>query len=178
MTPKMNVLLFLFFRWFCPKEFKVSKRELFKASRAHCDILKYEFILNKPCQNMDDLMEDAFDRLRAQEMLGVPTETYSDEQLWSRRQARQFESDSDDSENDCGRHTDENDVTNIFLPSEGHGKRIVLMASIAPYAHTYLAVVQSLYHLLNSGMIESEFLRTCVGEITNKVDTFECKYGE
>lgn len=126
---------------------------------------------------MDDLMEDAFDRLKTQEMLGVPAETYSDEQLWSRRQARQFESDSDDYEHDA-RHTDENDVANILLPSNGHGKRIVLMASIAPYAHTYMAVVQSLYHLLDSGMIESEFLRTCVKEITNKVETFECKYGK
>lgn len=125
---------------------------------------------------MDDLMEDAFDRLKTQEMLGLPAETYSDEQLWSRRQARQFESDSDD---ECdARLTDENDVPNIMLPSEGHGKRIVLMATIAPFAHTYMAVVQSLYHLLDTGMMESEFLRTCVKEITNKVETFECKYGE
>lgn len=126
---------------------------------------------------MDELMEDAFERLKNQDMLGVPAETYSDEQLWSRRQARQFDSDSDD--NDCdARQTDENDVANILLPSGGHGKRLVLMASIAPFAHTYLAVVQSLYHLLDSGMIESEFLRTCVKEITHKVETFECKYGE
>lgn len=126
---------------------------------------------------MDELMEDAFERLKNQDMLGVPTETYSDEQQWSRRQARQFDSDSDDNECDA-RQTDENDLANIMLPSEGHGKRIVLMASIAPFAHTYLAVVQSLYHLLDIGMIESEFLRTCVKEITNKVETFECKYGE
>lgn len=126
---------------------------------------------------MDELMEDAFERLKLQDMLGVPVETYSDEQLWARRQARQIESDSDDNEFEV-RHIDENDVANIYLPSEGHGKRIVLMASIAPYAHTYMAVVQSLYHLLDTGMIESEFLRTCVKEITNKVETFECKYGE
>lgn len=155
----------------------MSKRELFKSSRAYCDILKYEFILNKPCQKMDELMEDAFERLKNQEMLELPTATYSDEQQWSRRQARQFDSDSDDNECDA-RQSDENDLPNIMLPSGGHGKRIVLMTSIAPFANTYLAVVQSLYHLLNSGMIESEFLRTCVKEITNKVETFECKYGE
>lgn len=155
----------------------MSKRELFKSSQAYCDILKYEFILNKPCQDMDKLMEDAFDRLKTHEMLAVPAEVYSDEQIWSRRQARQYDFDSDDSEYD-GRQTDENDVANIRLPSEGHGKRLVLMASIAPFMHTYMAVVQSLYHLRDSGMIESEFLRTCVKEITKKVETFECKYGE
>lgn len=125
---------------------------------------------------MDNLMEDAFIRLKIQEMLALPTESYSDEQLWSRRQARQFESSDSDDEYDT-RQTDENDVANIMLPTEGHGKRLVLMASIAPYSHTYLAVAQSLYHLLDSGMIESEYVKTCVKEITNKVETFECKYG-
>lgn len=66
----------------------------------------------------------------------------------------------------------------ITLPSKGHEQRLVLLSVVAPYAHTYLAVVHSLKHLCDYGMMESEFVRTCVKEITEKVEKFECKYGK
>lgn len=68
-------------------------------------------------------------------------------------------------------------VTKITLPSKGHEQRLVLTSVITPYAHTYMAVVRSLPHLRDYGMMEIEFVRTCVTEITRKVDSFECKYG-
>lgn len=90
-----------------------------------------------------------------------------------RRLNVEFESD-DDSEYEP---ISEDDKPSITLPSEGHGNRLVLMSVIIPYSHTYLAVVRSLDKLLDNGMLESEFIKKCVQEITDKVERFECKYG-
>lgn len=83
--------------------------------------------------------------------------------------------DLDDSDED---ERIEIEVADITLPSNGHCERIVLMSVLAPLAHTYLAVANSLYALLDNSMMEAEFIKTCVKEITTKVDNLECKYGE
>ena len=66
----------------------------------------------------------------------------------------------------------------IYLTSDGHCDRIVLMSVLAPIGHTYLAVAFSLNSLLGTCMIESEFIKLCVNEITSKVDEGECKFGK
>lgn len=37
----------------------------------HCDILRYEFILSKPCQQIEHLLEDTLVRLSDQALLRV-----------------------------------------------------------------------------------------------------------
>lgn len=69
------------------------------------------------------------------------------------------------------------EIASITLPSNGHCERIVLMSAVAPLSHTYLAVANSLYTLLDNCMLESEFIKNCVKEITEKVETTECIYG-
>lgn len=85
-----------------------------------------------------------------------------------------FEMDSDDGYDSPVVRT----VSKITLPSKGHEQRLVLMSVITPYSYTYMAVVRSLPHLRDYGMMESEFVRTCVTEITRTVENFECKYGK
>lgn len=98
--------------------------------------------------------------------------------MWSKRRAQEFD-DSDSDENDYfARKSDENDIANVTLPTEGHGDRLVLISVIAPYSHTYLAVANTLHILLDNCMLETDFLKLCVKEITNKVENFECKYGK
>lgn len=91
--------------------------------------------------------------------------------MWSKRYTKEFD-DSDDEERV------EIEVANITLPSAGHCERIVLMSVVAPLSHTYLAVANSLYTLLDNCILESEFIKICVKEITEKVDNLECKYGK
>lgn len=72
----------------------------------------------------------------------------------------------------------ENDIANVTLPPETHDNRLVLFSAVAPYSHTYLSVAHSLHSLVQNCMLESEFIKTCITEITSRVDRFECKYGE
>lgn len=64
----------------------------------------------------------------------------------------------------------------ITLPEEGHGKRVVLSSVLAPYSHTYMAVVSSLESLREYGLTENEFIKVCVKEITKEVENGNCKY--
>lgn len=94
------------------------------------------------------------------------------EEIRARRFLAQFDGDSDDEYS-----SNESDDITVTLPSEGHGKRIVLASVLAPYSYTYMAVVRSLDSLRDYGLMEAEFIRVCVREITNDVNNGQCKYG-
>lgn len=87
-----------------------------------------------------------------------------------------MELESEDSDDD--RHYQSTNDEMIHLTSNGHCERLVLMSVLAPYAHTYLAVAVCLRNLLGTSMVESEFVKKCVNEITSKVENLECKFGE
>lgn len=90
----------------------------------------------------------------------------------ARRLYAQFNDDSDDS------YGSETDTIAVTLPAHGHGKRSVLSSVVAPYSYTYLAVVRSLDELRGHGIIEGEFIKKCVQEITKQIEEGRCKYGK
>lgn len=66
----------------------------------------------------------------------------------------------------------------VYLTAQGHCERLVLMTVLAPIGHTYLAVAFCLNSLLGTSMIEMDFIKLCVSEITSRVNETGCKYGE
>lgn len=52
--------------------FQSNKEDLLKKCTDHCDILRYEFILSKPCQVMDQLLTETLDRLKDRNVLTQP----------------------------------------------------------------------------------------------------------
>lgn len=165
------------FDFLLSQEFKTSKDEIFKTTLEFCDILKYEFLFNKPCQKMDDLLDETFDRLKLNEIVCVEGGNESQNvKMLVKKFSREFEfedSDEDDSIHRIG----ENEIVNVTIAPDGHEKRTVLLTAIAPFAHTYLAVAKSLHLLVDNALPEAEFIKASVREITDKVDKFECKFG-
>lgn len=66
----------------------------------------------------------------------------------------------------------------IYLTANGHCDRLVLMTVLAPIGQTYLTVAMSLVNLLGNSMVEGEFTKLCIREITERVKTGSCKYGK
>lgn len=95
------------------------------------------------------------------------------DQIKARRFYAHFDEDSEDSYD--GRITDN---MTIALPAEGHGKRVVLASVLAPYSYTYMAVARSLESLRDYGLLEGEFIKVCVQEITSQVNSGNCKYSK
>lgn len=69
------------------------------------------------------------------------------------------------------------DKITVALPAESEGKRGVLSAVLAPYSHTYMAVINSLESLRDYGLMENDFIKNCIKNITNQVENGNCKYG-
>lgn len=94
------------------------------------------------------------------------------DRIRAERFCAQFNDDSDDN------MSADLDRIKVTLPPEGHGKRIVLTSMLAPYSYTYLTVIRSLDKLLNYGLIESDFVRICIDDITSQVQNGQCRYGK
>ncbi|XP_062533721.1 glycerol-3-phosphate acyltransferase 1, mitochondrial isoform X2 [Armigeres subalbatus] len=162
----------------------IGRQDLFNVCLQFCDLLMYEFILSKPCQSLGTLLQDCFDRLCIMGLLLQPEVEYTEDQHRARRIAANLELDELDdgsySEDDYfDDHLDQEDEVRVFLPAEKHCDRIVLQSVLAPYTSTYAAVASSLNLLLNSNsMLEGEFIKQCIKEITSRVEQGQCKYGE
>lgn len=164
----------------------IGRQRLFQMCLEFCDLLKYEFILSKPCQNLETLLLDCFDKLCMRELLVQPEVEYTEEQNMARRMANYLElnewhdAPSEDSFSEDGmNHTLYEDETRVYFPAEKHCDRIVLQSVLAPFSNTYAATAHCLNNLLDGNtMVESEFIKCAINEITNRVEQGQCKYGE
>lgn len=83
---------------------------------------------------------------------------------------------NDENDDNFGDDFNRHNIT-VTLPPEGYGKRSVLTAMMAPYSYTYFAVIRTLSKLTIHGLIESDFVKECIQEITKQVKDGRCKYG-
>lgn len=165
------------------EDVSIGRQELFLTCLEFCELMMYEFILSKPCQSLETLLQDTFDRLCLNELLSQPEVEYTEDQHKARRLAANLELDGLDdggsSEDDYFDDHGQEDEVRVFLPAEKHCDRIVLQSVLAPFTNTYAAVAYSLNHLLGgNSMVEGEFIRQCIKEISARVEEGECKYGE
>lgn len=165
----------------------IGRQQLFHMCLEFCDLLMYEFILSKPCQDLETVLLDCFDKLCIRELLAQPEEEYTEEQHMARRLAAHLELDElddgaseDDYFSEDGMNYDQlEDENRVFLPVEKHCDRIVLQSVLAPFTSTYAAVAFSLNNLVGgNSMVEGEFIKLCIKEISTRVELGECKYGE
>ncbi|XP_058118845.1 glycerol-3-phosphate acyltransferase 1, mitochondrial isoform X2 [Anopheles coustani] len=183
-------------------EVTVSRRSLLQMCMEFADLLVYEFILCKPCQKLETVLESALHDLCLREILSQPVVELTEDQSMGQRLAKSLQRDGldpdDDMEDDFfdegvggfrggvnGGGLFENGIdsgdnsTRIHFPAEKHCDRLMLQSVLAPFTHTYTAVASSLHQLLDgNSMVESEFIRLCIKEITTRVEMGDCKYGE
>ncbi|XP_053671320.1 glycerol-3-phosphate acyltransferase 1, mitochondrial [Anopheles nili] len=175
-------------------EVTVGRQALLQMCMEFAELLMYEFILCKPCQKLDSVLDNTLQELCLREILSQPEAELTEEQTMARRLAYNLERDGldvDDDEMDdffddhqngtTGNRygADEEDTTRIHFPAEKHCDRLVLQSVLAPFSHTYSAVASSLHQLLDgNSIVESEFIRLCIKEISTRVDVGDCKYGE
>lgn len=107
----------------------------------YCDILRYEFIFYKPCQNFTEQIEKSLTRLYKSNVL--------------------TRIGSDDS------------VSLNFNASQ------TLLSALAPFSIAYLSVTECLKTLVEeSQMLESNFIKLCLGHIWEQVNKGDITYGE
>lgn len=66
----------------------------------------------------------------------------------------------------------------IFLANDTLTEQKAICEVLAPVSHTYLSVAQSLSILYKNSMLETEFIKFVINNISNKVNSGACPYGK
>ena len=103
-----------------------------------CDILKYEFIFCKPCQDLENVIIDTLGNLNSTGIISLKEEAYLDEELWSRRYAKTFDDSSDE------------EYSNTYRTSKIQYKVRLLrnLFSIKIHTHTHIYIYIYIYIFL------------------------------
>lgn len=70
------------------------------------------------------------------------------------------------------------DQPNIFLTNDTLTEQKAICEVLGPFSHTYLSVAQSLSILYKNSMLETEFIKFVINNISNKVTSGTCPYGK
>ncbi|XP_049538115.1 glycerol-3-phosphate acyltransferase 1, mitochondrial isoform X2 [Anopheles darlingi] len=146
------------------------------------ELLMYEFILCKPCQKLENVLENSLEELCTRNILSQLKQELTEDQQRAQRLYQAMDGlDVDDEQDDFfdEKPSFEDATERVQFPPEKHCDRIVLQSVLAPFTHTYRAVAATLNHLLgDNAMVESDFIRLCIKEISARVEAGDCKYGE
>lgn len=77
-------------------DIKIYQDNLVERAIEVCDILKYEFIFCRPCQELEHVIVDVIRGLCSSGIISLIEEAYLEEELWSRRYAKTFDDSSDE----------------------------------------------------------------------------------
>ncbi|XP_014222103.1 glycerol-3-phosphate acyltransferase 1, mitochondrial isoform X2 [Trichogramma pretiosum] len=152
----------------------VTHEELMENALAICDILKHEFIFCRPCQTLEDCINQAVDRVKAEGIIAVPSEGLLEEEIWSRRFAKTLECESEEEEEFNAKKI----RYKLRLESEYSNRMEFLHTLLRPLIDTYTFSAYSLRKLVGRSMAERELVQEILSEIKSNIDTGIVNYGE
>ncbi|XP_055848685.1 glycerol-3-phosphate acyltransferase 1, mitochondrial isoform X1 [Episyrphus balteatus] len=162
-----------------PSDAGISRKHLLEASLENCGVYRYEFILNKPTQVLDQLLESTIDELLNRELIkGIDTKEMTESDVQTHRMANNLLSYLGEDEYDDFEPLDNQEKPELFINPNTLREQKYICDILAPFAHSYYAVAQSLKVLYKNSMLESEFIKFVIKDITDKVNDASCPYGE
>ncbi|XP_026464802.1 glycerol-3-phosphate acyltransferase 1, mitochondrial-like [Ctenocephalides felis] len=159
----------------------VMQHDLINISLELCDMLRYEFILSKPCQSLERLLLDTIDNLCGSDILIVPQKFYTDDEKWSRRCAATLDI-CDNSDDDSYNGYEGGDASSheikVGTSVQALQSRASLVSVLSPLMNAYLCTAKTLNKLLDGPVAEAEFIQLTLQEIQQQIENNFCQYGE
>ncbi|KAH8414227.1 hypothetical protein KR215_000804 [Drosophila sulfurigaster] len=155
----------------------VTRKKLIDTALENCLVYRYEFILNKPTQVLEQMLQHQLDDLLISGFLRRPEVDESENQASKRRFAHNLGLELDEDEIEANEYKLEA-ADMLFLSKETLEQQRFMCEVLAPFASTYLAVAQALQILHRSSMLESEFINFVINDLSNKVKNGSCAYAE
>ncbi|KAL6262598.1 hypothetical protein P5V15_005392 [Pogonomyrmex californicus] len=141
-----------------------------------CDILRYEFIFCRPCQELADVVLETIQNLSHKGIITQKEEIYLEDELWSKRYARNFDDSSDEE------YSRERDIQKIeyklSLAPEHSSYMEFLHTMLRPLIDTYTCSASNLRKLVDRSFSERDLTQEVLSEIKTKVDDGIVSYGE
>ncbi|XP_012259911.2 glycerol-3-phosphate acyltransferase 1, mitochondrial isoform X2 [Athalia rosae] len=138
-----------------------------------CDILKYEFIFCRPCQNLENVI---IDTINSMDIITLQEEAYLEEELWSMRFAQTF-LDSSDEEYSTNYRTKPIEYK-LNLDPDCSRRMEFLHTLLRPFIDTYTISAFTLRKLVGRSLTEKDLLYEVLGEIKTSLDRGVVNYGE
>ncbi|XP_030371428.1 glycerol-3-phosphate acyltransferase 1, mitochondrial isoform X2 [Scaptodrosophila lebanonensis] len=156
----------------------VSTKKLIDTAIENCQVYRYEFILNKPTQELEDLLHKHLDDLVISGYMNTASnEDNGVDSMECRRLARSVAYYLDCDDDDYVNIRDD-ERADCFLASDTLDQQRYICEILAPFACTYSAVAQALKILDRNSMLESEFISFVINDLSNKVKRGSCAYAE
>ncbi|XP_034487418.1 glycerol-3-phosphate acyltransferase 1, mitochondrial isoform X2 [Drosophila innubila] len=158
----------------------VSRKKLIDSALENCLVYRYEFILNKPTQVLESMLQKQLDDLIVSGFLRINETNELNCERNIRRMAQSLDIDLGEDDDDYQHVGDsKQDLADMIYPvTETLEQQRYLCEVLAPFASTYVAVAQALQILHRSSMLESEFIGFVINDISNKVKNGSCAYAE
>ncbi|KOC63702.1 Glycerol-3-phosphate acyltransferase 1, mitochondrial [Habropoda laboriosa] len=154
----------------------VSQDLLVQRSLKLCDIFKYEFIFCKPCQDLECVIEETIKNLSYTGIITLQEECYLQEEMWSKRYARNFDDSSDEE------HFKENRAKDIQyklnLVPEYAERMEFLHILLRPLVDTYSHSAFTLRKLVGRSLSERDLVHEVLSELKTNFDRGLINYGE
>ncbi|KAK1125192.1 hypothetical protein K0M31_006532 [Melipona bicolor] len=158
------------------KDIIVSQDFLVKKSLKLCDILKYEFIFCKPCEDLERVIVDTIVNLSHKELIILQEECYLQEELWSKQYAKNFDDSSDEEYRNKNKAKCIQYKLNLEPEITKHMEFFHVMLQPLVEAYTFSAF--SLRRLIGQSLIEKDLIRETFNEIKMNIDRGIINYCE
>ncbi|XP_014471342.1 PREDICTED: glycerol-3-phosphate acyltransferase 1, mitochondrial isoform X2 [Dinoponera quadriceps] len=154
----------------------IYQHSLIERALKLCDILRYEFIFCRPCQELRDVVVETIQNLSYTGIITQKEETYLEEELWSKRYAKSFD-DSSDEEYYREQKVQKVQYKLSLMPE--HSTRMEFLHTILrPLIDTYICSAFNLRKLVGHSLCERDFIQEVLSEIKTNLDTGSFSYGE
>ncbi|XP_063988733.1 glycerol-3-phosphate acyltransferase 1, mitochondrial isoform X2 [Diachasmimorpha longicaudata] len=154
----------------------VFHNSLSEKARALCDILKYEFIFTQPCQDLEDTIANAIQRLVHSGIIRTCEENLLEEEQWSRRFAKTFDDSSD--EEAAVVYASKKIKYKLNLEPESSGRMEFLHTVLRPLIDTYTFSAFTLRKIVGRSLTERDLVQEIFVEIKTNLDRGIVNYGE
>lgn len=149
---------------------RLNENDLLEHSLKLCEVLQFEFVFCKPCENLETVISRTLDDMKTWGM-------FSSLENHMRRTYSFLDGSEEDFSDD-----DEAPIRHAFYsvsndPNDLSQLRLYNM-TLRPLIDTYVATVMSLHRLIGKQLPDIDFAKEVITEVKTHIDTGFCKYGE
>lgn len=143
-------------------------------------MLSFEFVLIKPCEEMDAKLNATLDNVILMGLLTKYEREYSEYEMEARKIARHFEETNGDSEEEeQERQYKYRKEDELFLNEAKTEEWKEILKMLKPILWNYLTVAECLVDLIEAEPIsEVDFIETCHKKLLMDYESRKCKFGE
>lgn len=133
-----------------------------------CDILRYEFIFCRPCQELEEIILETIYKFVHKGIISKQEKAYLDDELWSKRYAKNFDDSSDE---EYQREREINDIKYKLSLSPEHSSQMeFLHTALRPLIDTYTCSAFNLMKLVGRSLCERDLVQEVLSEIKTNLD--------